>query len=90
MTSITLEFFIKPNYFIDITFTGNILKKQKRSTVSSICNNSMVKFLLLTIIINYDIHISIRKGFLGMLFQHSFLPTKPIECLLGFKWSTFT
>ena len=90
MTSITLEFFIKPNYFIDITFTGNILKKQKRSIVSSICNNSMVKFLLLTIIINYDIHISIRKGFLGMLCQHYFLPTKPIECLLGFKWSTFT
>ena len=30
MTSITFGFFIKPNYFVDITFTGNILKKQKK------------------------------------------------------------
>ena len=80
------KFCIKP-YFIDIIFTvaGNILKKQKRSTVSSICNNSMVKLLLVTIIINYDIHTSIREGFLGMLFQQYFSPKNPIECLLGFK-----
>ena len=79
-------FIIKPN-FIDIIFAmaGNILKKQKRSTVSSICNNSMVKLLLVTIIINYDIHTSIREGFLGMLFQQYFSPKNPIECLLGFK-----
>ena len=84
-------FIIKPN-FIDIIFAvaGNILKKQKRSTVSSICNNSIVKLLLVTIIINYDIHISIREGFLGMLFQQYFSPKNPIECLLGFTKSTFT
>ena len=45
----------------------------------------MVKLLLVTIIINYDIHISIREGFLGMLFQQYFSPKNPIECLLGFK-----
>ena len=77
-------FIIKPNFIVIIS-TGNILKKQKRSIVSSICNNSMVKFLPLTIIINYDKHICIRKGFLGMLFQQYFSPTNPIECLLGFK-----
>ena len=82
-----LYFIIKPNYFIDIIFTvaGDILKKQKIDGISSIFNNSMMKLLLLTIIINYDRHISIRKGFLGMLFQQDFLPTNPIECLLGFK-----
>ena len=41
--------------------------------------------IIMTIIINYDRHISIRKGFLGMLFQQDFSPTNPIECLLGFK-----
>lgn len=45
----------------------------------------MVKFLLMTIIINYDRHISIRKGFLGMVFQQYFSPTNLIECLFGFR-----